>query len=105
MSNKYYQVAISAENKEQVGKILNSLLQKKLVTGGQIINAPARFLWKGRITDMDYFNIQSFTTEKHKEAIILDVKQNSIEEVPMISFIEIYGNTELLELINKTLEQ
>lgn len=104
MSSKYYQVIISAENKEQVNKILNSLLQKKLVTGGQIINAPARFLWKREITDMDYYNIQSFTVERHKEAIIQDVRQNSIEEVPMISFVQIEGNKELFKWVDETLE-
>jgi uncharacterized protein involved in tolerance to divalent cations len=44
----YLQVTISAETKEQADQILNVLLGKKLATGGQIIHAPARFLWKGR---------------------------------------------------------
>lgn len=99
---KYYQVQISAENKEQADKILNSLLEKKLVTGGQIINAPARFLWKGEITDMDYYSITSFTTQNHKEAIIEDVRKNSIEEIPMIQFIPFEGNEELLKWIDQT---
>lgn len=103
MSQKYYQVSISAENKKQADKILNSLLGKKLVTGGQMISAPARFLWKGKITDMGYYTINSYTIEKHKDAIIQDVKQNSVEEVPMISFIEIDGNEELLDWISTTL--
>lgn len=100
---KYFQVQISAENKEQADQILNSLLDKKLITGGQIINAPARFLWKGKITDMDYYSITSFTKEVHKEAIIEDVKKNSIEEVPMIQFISFEGNSELTDWIDKTL--
>ncbi|MDO8452699.1 MAG: divalent cation tolerance protein CutA [bacterium] len=102
MSIQYLQVSISAENKTQADKILNALLSKKLVTGGQIINAPARFLWKGEIVDMNYHTIMSFTAEKHKEAIILVVKENSIEEVPMISFVKIEGNTELLKWIEET---
>jgi len=100
---EYFQVQISAENKEQADKILNSLLEKKLVTGGQLINAPARFLWKGKIQDMDYYTITSFTTETHKEAIIEDVRKTSIEEVPMIQFIPFEGNKELLKWIDETL--
>ncbi len=100
---KYFQVQISAENKEQADKILNSLLEKKLVTGGQMINAPARFLWKGEITDMDYYTIISFTTETHKEAVIEDVRKTSAEEVPMIQFISFEGNEELLKWIDETL--
>lgn len=100
---KYFQVQISAENKEQADEILNSLLEKKLVTGGQLISAPARFLWKGEIANMDYFTITSFTTEAKKEAIIEDVKKTSIEEVPMIQFISFEGNPELLKWIDETL--
>lgn len=40
----YYEIKISAENRQQADVILNSLLDKKLVTGGQFISAPARFL-------------------------------------------------------------
>lgn len=102
MSSKYLQVLISAENKEQVDQILNVLLEKKLVTGGQMINAPARFLWKGKIQDMDYYTITSFTVEKHKGAIISEVKKVSVEEVPMIQFIPFDGNEELLKWIEQT---
>lgn len=103
MSSKYLLVSISAENKEQADKILNALLAKKLVTGGQIINATARFLWKGEIVDMDYFSVTSYTLEKHKKAIIAEVKKVSIEEVPMISFVVFEGNKELCQWIDRTI--
>ena len=103
MSN-YFKVEISAETKEQAKQILLPLLEKKLVTGGQIINAPATFLWKGEITDMDYCVINSFTLGNHKEAIIAEVKKVSVEEVPMISFFELDGNTELFHWIDETLK-
>ncbi|HTE22046.1 MAG TPA: divalent cation tolerance protein CutA [Candidatus Limnocylindria bacterium] len=98
----YYKVEISAETKEQAYDILNLLLEKKLVTGGQIINAPARFLWKGKISDMDYYMVTSFALEKHKEAIIAEVKKVSIEEVPMVTLLPMEGNPELLEWIEET---
>lgn len=81
-----YEVKISAENQSQADTILNSLLEKKLVTGGQFLAAPARFLWKGEIADMaEYIMISSYTTDKHKTAIIEDVRKTSIEEVPMVT--------------------
>ncbi|HEY1645918.1 MAG TPA: hypothetical protein VGF75_06135 [Candidatus Saccharimonadales bacterium] len=49
--NTYYEVKISAENQQQADTILNSLLEKKLVTGGQFLVAPARFLWKGKVNN------------------------------------------------------
>lgn len=102
MPSQYLQVTISAENKEQADTILNSLLNKKLVAGGLLLNAPARFWWKGEITDMDYYNISVFTIEKHKQAIIDDVRKTSVEEVPMVWFTEIDGNEELLGWIDET---
>lgn len=101
---KYYEVFISAENQEQADMILNSLLEKKIVTGGQFINTPARFLWKGKINDMkEYLLITSFTTEKYKNAVVEDVKKTSVEDVPMLRFFEFDGNEELLKWIDETL--
>lgn len=84
----YYEVKISAENQKQADKILNSLLEKRLVTGGQFIHEPARFLWKGAVQDMEYITITSFTTDRHKDAVIKDVRKTSEEEVPMITFVQ-----------------
>jgi uncharacterized protein involved in tolerance to divalent cations len=101
---KYYEVFISAENQEQADMILNSLLEKKLATGGQFISTPARFLWKGKINNMgEYMIITSFTTEKQKDAIIVDVRKTSQEDFPMIRFFEFIGNEELLKWIDETL--
>lgn len=102
MSSKYLHVTISAEDKDQADKILHALLEKKLVTGGQIINAPARFLWKGEITNLDYFTITSFTVEDNKETIILAVEKVSIEDIPMITFTPLDGNKKLLNWIDET---
>lgn len=100
----YYEVKISAENQQQADTILNSLLDKRLVTGGQFISAPARFLWKGKVQDMDYLTITSYTTDKHKEAVIDDVRKTTSEEVPMITFVAPDDlNKELRDWIDETL--
>lgn len=100
----YYEVKISAENQEQADIILGSLLEKRLVTGGQFIVAPARFLWKGEIENMEYVTITSYTTGKHKEAIMEDVRKTSVEDFPMITFVAPYDlNQELRDWIDETL--
>jgi len=100
----YYKVEISAETGDQADAILNSLLEKQLVTGGQLIAAPARFLWKGDMVDMDYITITSYTTDTHKDAIVEDVRQTTSEEVPMITFVAISDlNSELRDWIDDTL--
>ena len=101
---KYYEVKISAENQEQADTILNSLLDKKLVTGGQFLKSPARFLWKGEVVDMDYVTITSYTIDKYKAKVIEDVRRTSAEEVPMITFVTIDDlNDELRDWIDGTL--
>jgi uncharacterized protein involved in tolerance to divalent cations len=102
---EYYIVNISAETQKQADTILDSLLSKKLVTGGQFIHAPARFLWRGEIVNMEYITITSYTTGLQKEAVIKDIRETSTEEVPMITFVQPDDlNQELKNWINETLQ-
>jgi uncharacterized protein involved in tolerance to divalent cations len=99
----YYEVFISAETQEQADTILNSLLEKKLATGGQFLQSPARFLWKGETEEMDYITITSFTTAAKKAALIKDVESTTSEEFPMIRFVLVEVNGKLAEWIEATL--
>ena len=99
-----YKVEISAETTDEAHRILDRLLERRLVTGGQILAAPARFLWKGEVVDMDYITITSFTVETHKAAIIEVAEDASAEEVPMIRFFPFEGNRLLEEWITSTVE-
>jgi len=100
----YYEAKISAENQTQADVILNSLLKQKLVTGGQFIHAPARFLWEGKIQDMDYVTITCYTTDKHKDAVIEDVRKTTVETVPMVTFtFPADTNVELRKWVDETL--
>lgn len=100
----YYEVKISAENQEQADTILNSLLEKKIVTGGQFLVAPARFLWKGEVENIPYVTIMTYTTDKHKEAVMDDVRKTSVEDFPMMTFIAPDDlNKELRDWIDETL--
>jgi len=99
------EVKISAENTAQADVILDALLAKKLVTGGQIVVAPARFLWKGEVVTMDaYVTIVSYTVAENKESIVNSVRATSAEEVPMITFSDFHDvNSELRDWIRGTL--
>jgi uncharacterized protein involved in tolerance to divalent cations len=101
----YYQVFISAENKEQANNILDTLLEKHLVLGGPILEGPAQFWWKGERIEMGYAYLLTYTTEKHKEEVLRVAGEASREEVPMISLIPFDGNPELLKLIDETIDQ
>lgn len=101
---QYYEVFISAENQAQADTILNSLLEKKLATGGQFLKSSARFLWEGQVEDMDYITITSLTTEDKKKQLIKDVEASSTEEVPMIRIVPIDVNQKLADWITRTLQ-
>ena len=101
--SNYYQVFISAEDKKQANTILNALLKKKLILGGPILKGPARFWWKGKVVEMDYCYLFTYTKSNLKEKIIQEVNLVSVEEIPMVSFIPFEGNDKLLKLIDETL--
>lgn len=94
---------ISAETLDQANQILDALLAKKLITGGIVLNGPAKFWWKGKIASMDYYYIMVYTVDRHKETLIIEVKKASIEEVPMISFVPFEGNEELLQWVSQNI--
>lgn len=98
---KYYEVHVTAKDEDQANAILNAVLQKKIATGGLMFITPARFLWKEKLVDLQYFTITAFTVEKNKQAIIDEVKKVTHEDLPMIWFTEIDGNEELLAWINE----
>lgn len=101
---KYYQVLLSAEDRNQAVEIREALLRKKLILGGPIIGEASRFWWKGEVIDMpEYCYILTYTTEKAKERMLEEYKKVSGEEVPMASCILFEGNQELYDLIDKTL--
>jgi uncharacterized protein involved in tolerance to divalent cations len=99
-----YEVYISAETKEQADKTLDSLISKKLATGGQFLESPAKFLWKGEVVEMNYITVTSFTTDSKIQELIKDVEANSEEEVPMIRFVAIDTNEKLANWVQQTLE-
>ena len=99
-----YEVYISAETKQQANKILDSLINKNLATGGQFLESPAKFLWKGEVTEMNYVTVTSFTTDSKRQALINDVEATSEEEVPMIRFVAVETNDKLASWVQQTLE-
>ena len=105
MNSNYLQVFCSAENKLQADNILTALLKQKLVAGGMISHGPATFWWKGKLIDMDYYNVSAFSARKYQKAIIKTVKTVSVEEVPMVWFIPFEGNNEFLRWIEHSLAE
>jgi uncharacterized protein involved in tolerance to divalent cations len=100
MKKDYLHILISAETVEQATAILDTLLEKKVITGGPILQGPAKFWWKRKVAIMNYCYILTYSKDMYREEIEKTVREVSEEEVPMISFIPFDGNRELLEWID-----
>ena len=99
----FYKVEISAESVAAARVLVDALLAERLVTGGQFIETPSRFLWKGEVIDQQYVTSTSFTTDEYRDAIVHVVERISDEEVPMVCFIPFEANQKLADWIVNTL--
>jgi uncharacterized protein involved in tolerance to divalent cations len=105
MNKLYYEVKCSAENINQAHTIIDSLLAKKLATGGQIVQSPARFLWKGDVVNQDYVTIHMYTNGENKGSMMDDIRETTVEDFPMITCtLPDDLNVELKTWIDQTLE-
>ena len=46
-----YQVLISVEQAAQAYRILDALMEQRLITGGPVVGGPAKFLWNFALTN------------------------------------------------------
>lgn len=59
---------------------------------------------RGKVTDMDYVTIISYTTDAQKQAVMENIRKTSQEEVPMMTFVAPNDlNKELRDWIDETL--
>jgi uncharacterized protein involved in tolerance to divalent cations len=81
MPKEFCQVIISATNKEEVNKISDALVKKRLIAGSLIVRGPSRYWWKDKIVEKEYYNIQAFSLMKNKPKIIAEVKKSIVMNV------------------------
>jgi len=51
MKKKFCQTLINCPKREEANKILDALLEKRLVAGGLITHGPSKYHWKGKIEE------------------------------------------------------
>ena len=96
---KFCQVLINCVSKEEADKVLDILLEKRLIAGGLITHGPSRYHWKGKIDEHEYFTISAFSLQQNKQKIISEVRKLHSDETPVIAFLEIDGNEDFLKWI------
>jgi periplasmic divalent cation tolerance protein len=97
--SKFCQVLINCPSREESEKVLDMLLERRLVAGGLITHGPSKYHWKGKIEEQEYFTISAFSLLENKQKIISEVRKLHSDETPVIVFIEIDGNEDFLKWI------
>lgn len=98
---KFYQVMISSELRTQGLRLLEYLIQKRLIFGGPVLSGPARFLWKNEIVEHDYCWTITFTREDLRDELIQEAEKESAEAICMITFSPFDGSPAMHALLEE----
>ena len=82
--NKYITITTSCSSREEANKILNILLQKRLISCGQIKNINSSYWWQDKIVNSDEFLIEMKSKKELYSSIESEILNNHSYEVPEI---------------------
>lgn len=85
--NKYIMITTTFDNKEEANKIIELLLEKRLVSCCQLSNITSSYHWKGKIEHSDEFLLQMKSKKvlfKEIEKVILE--NHSYETPQLIAY-------------------
>ena len=87
--DKYIIVTTLCDKEEIANKIVNILLEKKLVAGSQMSKVHSKYWWNNELEECDEYKIEFRTKEGRFPAIESEIKKIHDYEVAEISYIEI----------------
>ena len=87
--DKYIIVTTLCDKEEIANKIIDTLLEKKLIAGSQVNKVNSKYLWNNKLEECDEYKLE-FRTKKSKFSIIeSEIKKIHDYEVAEISYYEI----------------
>lgn len=102
--NKYIIVTTLCDNEKIANKIVNSLLNKKLVAGSQVSEVHSKYWWNNNLEECTEYKIEFRTKESLYNQIEKEIKTIHDYEVCEISACEIINaNKEFLEWIDNNI--
>ena len=100
--NKYIIVLTTFDNKDIANKIIELLLEKRLVACCQLSNITSSYHWKGKIEHSNEFLVQMKTKkELYKEIEKVILENHNYETPEIISYNITEGYKEYLDWIEK----
>jgi len=102
MKNKYIIVTTLCNKEEIATKIVNILLEKKLVAGSQVSKVHSKYWWNNKIEECNEYKLEFRTKSSLFNEIQNEIKKIHDYEVAEISYYEIVdANNEFLNWIDK----
>ena len=103
--DKYIIVTTLCDNEEIANKIIDTLLEKKLIAGSQVNKVHSKYWWNNKLEECNEYKLE-FRTKKSKFAIIEnEIKKIHDYEVAEISYYEIENaSKEFLKWIDKNVK-
>ena len=87
--DKYIIVTTLCDKKGTVNKIIDTLLEKRLVAGSQVIKVHSKYWWNNQLEESDEYKLEFRTKESKFSAIEKEIKEIHNYAVAEISGFEI----------------
>ena len=100
--DKYIIVTTLCNKKEIANKIINTLLEKRLVAGTQISKVHSKYWWNNNLEECDEYKLEFRTKESLYNEIENEIKKIHDYKVAEISYYKINSiNKDFLDWIDK----
>ena len=87
--DKYIIVTTLCNKEEIANKIIDTLLEKKLIAGSQVTKVHSKYWWNNKLEECDEYKLEFRTKETIFNEIENEIKQIHDYEVAEISYYEI----------------
>ncbi len=103
--DKYIVVTTLCNKEEIANKIIDTLLEKRLVAGTQISKVNSKYWWNNELEECDEYKLEFRTKESLYGKIETEIKKIHNYEVAEISYTEIKdGSKEFLNWIDNSIK-
>lgn len=103
--DKYIVVTTLCNKEEIANKIIDTLLEKRLVAGTQISKVNSKYWWNNELEECDEYKLEFRTKESLYGKIETEIKKIHNYEVAEISYTEIKdGSKEFLNWIEESIK-
>ena len=94
-------IYVTCKDQKEAKKIAAYLLKKKLIACANFFPINSMYWWKGKIQDDKEFLLLAKTTKKNASKVKKEVKKIHSYDVPCILEIDVDGNKEFIDWVDR----